>query len=198
MNILSRIRLYHAILASLSLLAYVTGEVGIIHAWLGYGVSAVIVFRLLWALSGERQLGLMRFYPSFEGLKLNTALTHPSISKTLILGIGLSLIAVTATGIFMDKGHAIGMADTQIITTVYADNDEGGFDNREKDSFLGETHEFFANLLLMFVGMHAAYLLLFKRPLALFMLFVPNQTSRTGSHILNKTEKNDDSQPGNN
>ncbi|AGK56908.1 cytochrome B561 [Hyphomicrobium denitrificans 1NES1] len=37
---------------------------GLIHAWLGYGVAAVIVLQLLWALSGERQVGLMRFYPS--------------------------------------------------------------------------------------------------------------------------------------
>ena len=36
MNIIYRIRLYHATLASLSLLAYVTGELGIVHAWLGY------------------------------------------------------------------------------------------------------------------------------------------------------------------
>jgi len=33
-------------------------------------------------------------------------------------------------------------------------------------------HETFANLLLVLVGMHASYLLLFKRPLARFMLFV--------------------------
>lgn len=46
---MNRIRIYHATLATLAVLAYLTGELGIIHAWLGYGVAVVIAFRLLWA-----------------------------------------------------------------------------------------------------------------------------------------------------
>lgn len=41
MNVMNRMRLY--------------------HAWLGYGVAGLIVLRLLWASGGERQAGLMRF-----------------------------------------------------------------------------------------------------------------------------------------
>jgi 3-ketosteroid 9alpha-monooxygenase subunit B len=40
----------------------------------------------------------MRFYPSFEGLKLSNAATHPAITKVFMLGIAISLLAVTATG----------------------------------------------------------------------------------------------------
>ncbi len=176
MNVIKYLRLYHAALAITALLAYITGELGIIHAWLGYGVALIIVMRLLWAISGERQLGLSKFYPSFEGLKVNNALTHPAISHTLLAGIALSVIAVTITGIMMDQGKAIGLAEMKMITPAFADD---GAEYGERDeSLLSESHEFLANVMLLFVGMHVTYLILFKRPLALFMLFVPKQDKK--------------------
>lgn len=188
MNMMILIRIYHAALASLSLLAYLTGEFGIIHAWLGYGVSLVIIFRLLWALSGNRQVGLTRFYPSFEGLQVRNLFTHPAVSKTLMLGIAVSLITVTLTGISLDQGKAIGIAGNNptaeiakmdIISTAYADDDEGSqIENGEENEFLEETHEFFANMLLFFVGMHVTYLLIFKTALAKFMLFIPKPSGK--------------------
>ena len=178
MNIMNRIRIYHATLATLAILAYLTGELGLVHAWLGYGVAIVIALRLLWTLSGERQVGLMRFYPSFEGLKANNMLTHPAISKTLMLGIALSLIAVTGTGIAIDKGKSVGLANAQMVSAAYADDDEREGGHEKEEGFLTETHELFANLLLLFVGMHVTYILLFKFPLAKFMLFVPKKDSR--------------------
>jgi cytochrome b len=175
---MQRIRVYHATLATLAILAYLTGELGTVHAWLGYGIAIVIALRLLWALSGERQVGLMRFYPSFEGLQTNNLFTHPAISKTLMLGIALSLLAVTGTGIALDKGKSIGLADAQMISVAHAD-DDGHESGREKqEGFLGESHELFANLLLLFVGMHVTYIVLFKFPLAKFMLFVPKNDSK--------------------
>lgn len=176
MNIMQRIRIYHATLAILAILAYLTGELGLVHAWLGYGVAIVITLRLLWALSGERQVGLMRFYPSFEGLKFDNAFTHPSISKTLILGIAVSLILATGTGIALDKGKSIGLANAELISNAYADDED-----EESKGFLSEaleeSHELFANLMLLFVGMHVTYIVLFKFPLAKFMLFVPKKDS---------------------
>ncbi len=175
MNTMQRIRVYHAILAALAIAAYLTGELGIVHAWLGYGVAIVIALRLLWALSGERQVGLMRFYPSFEGLQANNLFTHPAISKTLMLGIALSLLAVTGTGIAMDKGKSIGLANTEIVSVAYADNDKRESGHKKEEGFLAETHELFANLMMLFVGLHVTYILLFKLPLAKFMLFVPKK-----------------------
>jgi cytochrome b len=146
------IRLYHATLAILAILTYLTGDFELIHIWLGYGLGTVIIFRLLLALSGNMQVGLSRFYPDFEGLKITNIFTHPSVSKTLLFGIATSLIIATLTGIMMDR-----------ITG------DGGI--------WEEVHEFFANAMLFFVGAHISYLLLFKRPLAKFMLFVPNKKS---------------------
>ncbi len=187
MNIMNRVRLYHALLAILAISAYLTGEMDPAHAWLGYGVVIIIVLRLLWAIGGARQVGLMRFYPNFEGLKLKGALTHPAISRVLMLGIALSLLTVTGTGIAMDKGRALGLAPAGAERSVASapretpaanrssDDEEVGDEEDEggEDGPVSELHELAGNLLLLFVGLHIAYLLLFKRPLAKFMLFLP-------------------------
>jgi cytochrome b len=183
-SVMNRVRLYHALLAILAIAAYLTGEIFPAHAWLGYGVSVVIVLRLLWALGGERQVGLMRFYPNFEGLKLKGAATHPAISRVFMLGIAFSLLTVTATGIVMDQGRAIGIGPAAAERTharspaelSYAhDGEDGEHEGEEhgEEGPLSEVHELAGNLLLPFVGMHVVYLLLFKRPLAKFMLFLP-------------------------
>jgi len=120
----------------------------------------------------------MRFYPSFEGLKFDNAFTHPSISKSLMLGIAVSLILATATGIGLDKGESIGLANAEIIASADADDDAHESGGEKEDGFLSESHELFANLMLLFVGMHVTYIVLFKFPLAKFMLFVPKKDSR--------------------
>lgn len=56
------------------------------------------------------------------------------------------------------------------------DGEEGEGDEDE-EGLLGELHELFANLLLPLVGVHVAYLLLFRLPLAQFMLFWPKRKS---------------------
>lgn len=183
MSVMNRVRLYHATLAILALLAYLTGEIDPIHAWLGYSVAAIIVLRLLWAVAGERQAGLMRFYPKFDGLKLKTAATHPAISRVLMLGIALSLLTIVGTGIAMDQGRALGLnvsgAERAGISAErserHGDRHEGDREHGEEheDGPLSEVHETAVNILLLFVLLHVTYLLTFKRPLAKFMLFLP-------------------------
>lgn len=177
MKAIHLIRWYHAALAVLSVLAYLTGELGLIHSWLGYGVAVIIVLRLGFALTGVRQLGLEKFYPSFDELQLGNMLTHPVISRSLLLGIAVSLILTVLTGIFMDGGKAIGLADANLVLgPAYAgdgyESENEQDDRNEENEFLEETHEFFANVMLLFVGAHIAYLFLFKKPLVKFMLFM--------------------------
>ncbi len=182
MHVMRRLRIYHAALAVLVALAYFTGDDNSFHSWLGYGVAAVIMIRLIWALTGVPQLGLMRFYPHFEGLRLATAMTHPAISRTLLLGIATCLIGVTLTGVAMDRGRSLGFGDQTLTRSVPLDGGESvGRDTHQRDedeSLVGEAHEALANLLMFFVLTHIAYLVLFKRPLALFMLF--SQTPAKG------------------
>jgi len=187
MQVMRRLRSYHAVLAVLVVLAYVTGDDNSFHAWLGYGVAAIILTRLIWAVMGVPQLGLSRFYPHFEGLRLATAMTHPAISRMLLLGIATCLLAATLTGIAMDRGHAIGDAIQAGTGATIAASDRGPGseahdENQEGDeSLVGEVHEISANLLMLLILTHVIYLLLFKRPLALFMLFFHTPAKREGS-----------------
>ena len=48
MPIMHRLRAYHALLVVLAVAAYATGEMGLVHAWLGYAVSVVLIGRVLW------------------------------------------------------------------------------------------------------------------------------------------------------
>lgn len=184
MSVMHRLRAYHALLASLVVVAYASGELEPVHNWIGYGVALVVVARLVWAATGVPQLGLARFYPKFEGLKLGTAMTHPAISRTLLLGIAVCLMGATVTGIAMDQGRALGIANApNAETTGYSSVDASAKPTKiefrkeheeedESDGLISEAHELFANLLMGVVGLHVGYLLLFKRPLARFMLFL--------------------------
>lgn len=176
MPVMTRLRAYHAVLAVLVLAAYFSTEWGAVHAWLGYGVAVVILVRVIMALTGAPQLGLMRFYPQIDGLKLDNAFTHPAISRVLLLGIAVCLIGVTGTGIAMDRGRTFKSASSPASGPVAArvetrgeheggEDDEGG-----EESPLGEIHELFGNGLMLLVAGHVTYLLLFKRPLARFMV----------------------------
>lgn len=170
MSLMHKVRIYHAALAVLTVLAYLTGDFGIVHAWLGYGVAIVIASRFLWAIFNPRQLGLNRFYPEFNGLRFDNFYRHPAVSKTLILVIALTLCGATLTGVAMDGGKAIGFADVNVVGTALA-NGHDEDDNGDGNEFIEEIHEVFSNFLIFFVILHAAYLLLFKRPLARFMLY---------------------------
>lgn len=182
MTVMHRLRAYHALMVALAVAAYATGEMGLVHAWFGYAVSGVLIGRVLWALMGVPQLGLMRFYPQFAGLKLGNAMTHPAISRTLLLGIAICLIGVSGTGITLDRGRAVGLAAGSAVGVAIAKDStdkqvksataRAGNEREESEGLMSELHEFLANLLVGLVILHVAYLLLFKWPLARFMLFL--------------------------
>jgi len=185
MSIMQGLRAYHAILGLLVIAAFLTGELGTIHAVLGYAIAIIIGGRLVAAVSGLRQLGLSRFYPQFEGLALGNAYTHPAISKTLLAGIAACLILATATGIAMDRGRTLGMGTNVVMSEaqVREDGRERRRDSEahggeQENGIVGELHEGLSNLLMIIVGLHVAYLFLFKRPLARFMLFIATPKPR--------------------
>jgi len=182
MSQLYRLRAIHALLGVSVIAAYLTEDAEDVHIVLGYAAVAIVLLRLALAATGARQLGLFRFYPQFSGLKLGNLTTHPAISRTLLAGIALSLIAMLATGVMMER--RIGFAGLSPIASAYADDEfeeseeEGnGRGEDEDESPLSELHELTANLLIALVAVHVAYLLAFKRPLAKFMLFLSNPAS---------------------
>jgi cytochrome b len=179
MSLIHKIRIYHASLGILAVLAFFTGDFGLVHDWIGYGVGLIIVFRLLWAVFNPRQLGLNRFYPDFDGLRFDNAFRHPAVSKALILGVVLTLMGATVTGLLLDGGKAIGLSGIVAVSPAFANGDDGAENGGLGHEVLEEVHEVFSNLMVLFVLVHAGYLLLFKRPLARFMLYRDRRVVRS-------------------
>jgi cytochrome b len=196
---MNRVRIIHTFLALFATAAYLASDVKGLHQWLGYGVLAVIIARLIMVFTSGPQMGLFRFYPRFAGLKPGAALTHPAISRVLLAAIAISLIGTVATGISMDQGKALGRVlapAAQAAERDADDDDEGaaagrstgagraaqeavrqgneegeGAGGKKENEWLEELHETFGNALLISVLLHVSYLLAFKRPLALYMLY---------------------------
>lgn len=200
MTTFEKIRLSHAALAVGCILAYFTGEAGIVHAWIGYSVAAIIALRLVWGLFGPRQVGIARLVPTLEQVSAIRWLDHPAVSKILLSSIVVSLLVVTGTGIALGPGGGErGRRHAALSTTVSqpaaqeprellplafvsparADDDEEGEAN-ESGEWIEEIHEASANLLFLFVGLHVGYVLLFKRKLAFYMLFTETPPARSG------------------
>jgi len=198
MTTFEKIRLSHAALAVGCALAYLTGEAGIIHAWIGYGVAAIIALRLVWGLFGPRQVGISRLVPTLEQVSAIRWLDHPAVSKCLLASIVVSLLVVSGTGIALGPGEgeggrehaalskpvsqpaaqdAVGLLPLAFVSPARADDD---MEREENDSgeWIEEVHEASANLLFLFVGLHVGYVLLFKRKLARYMLFTETPPAR--------------------
>ncbi|WP_339832303.1 cytochrome b/b6 domain-containing protein [uncultured Parvibaculum sp.] len=177
MPVFHKLRIYHAVLAFLVLAAYFTGdEIEVLHNWLGYGVAAMIVFRIGWGVAGPRQLGISRLFPDIMALAKIRRMNHPMVSRTLLAGIVINLLLVTGTGLLMEPPPIGPFAAEVSIAPVFANDDrdrDRGRDGNENEA-LEEVHETTANLLVLFVVLHVTYLLAFKRPMAFFMLFLRN------------------------
>lgn len=197
MTTFQKLRLYHATLACGSVLAYLTGELGLIHAWLGYGIAAVIMLRVVWGVVGPRQVGMAHLVPTISEISAIRWINHPAISKILLTGIIANILLVTATGIAMDDFASLSRQPQQaatvslagdriatqaeikidkargrgIVASARADDRKGERHEGKSEGWLGELHEATANLLFIFVGLHVSYVILFKRKLAFYMLF---------------------------
>jgi 3-ketosteroid 9alpha-monooxygenase subunit B len=85
----------------------------------------------------------------------------------------------------MDRGRTLGMATSIVMSEAQA-REDGRERRRDTDArggeqehgIVGELHEGLSNLLMIIVGLHVAYLFLFKRPLARFMLFIATPKPR--------------------
>lgn len=187
------LRFYHLILAGTALLAYFTAEeLGLVHAWTGYVIAALLGLRLLLGIARKRGFELRRLMPSLATPpRGQSGIRHPVVSRLLVLAILTCVAGAAGTGIAMDQGgtlvgQSIRLHDEDAerggedeadehegsgARIASAEEHEGGED--EDEGPLGELHELFGNLILPLVALHALYLLLVRFELARFMLFLP-------------------------
>ena len=187
------LRLFHWLFAGSFICAYLTGDEGeLLHVWLGYGLIALLLSRLVIAVLRVR--GFPALWPIWTG---NTFTV--SASRMLIVALLLSSSITVVTGLSMvDNSRILGIAAGSLISPAAAGTDREMEMHETSDSadyesaeWLEELHEFAANTTLGIAGAHIVFLLLLRRRFALNMIpgfgnsrAKPRSTRATGTASL--------------
>lgn len=174
-------RVHHLLFGAAVIAAYFTAEsTDIAHAWIGYGAATLIVLRLMLGFLRKSGFEFRRLRPILSAGALGqTGLRHPAIGRGLTVALLLAVAGTAGTGIAMDQGGTlIGQSVRLDREGTEHDEHEGGereAGEREEEGALAEVHETLGNLILPLVAVHLAYMLLLRRDLAFFLLFMPKR-----------------------
>lgn len=177
------IRIFHWGLVFFFLFSYISSESeSPLHAWSGYAVGALLLFRLVWGFVGPKHARFKDFIfsPSeiaayAKGLLAGDAkrhLGHNPLGGLMVFALLFSLAITTVTGMMVygaeeGKGPLAGVmanaesvnVDLTLISTAQADDDwEEYYQDEEGDEHesevLEELHEFFANFTVLLIMIH--------------------------------------------
>lgn len=171
------VRLFHWSLVILFFVAYLTGEdESELHIYAGYGVIALLVFRIIWGFIGSKYArfsdfiygpgAVIRYVKSLFSGAPDHYLGHNPVGGWMVFLLMVSLVGVSWSGLelYAVEGHG-PLANQQelIISTAQAngeredddDNDEDGRGEQEEE-FWEEIHEAFSNFTLVLVLLHIA------------------------------------------
>lgn len=164
MNPFNRLRLLHWLVAAFFLFGYLSGDDGgLLHVWLGYGLIAVLLLRLLAHLSKIRG-----FPPLLPTAGQWQARGVPLLGKLLTVLLLSGAVLTGGSGLMMvDNARVLGLpaAQTADAAMASADGEDG-----EASDVAKEVHEASANLTLLLAGLHVAYLLCYRRHMVLTMI----------------------------
>ena len=167
------VRLFHWTLVVLFTVAYLSGEdEDMLHIYAGYGVIALLAFRIVWGFVGTRYARFTDFVRG-PGATLSYArsllsgkpshyLGHNPLGGWMIIALLLSLAGTCWSGLeaYGAEGHGpLAQQESLFIQPAFAHGDEDEDENgKEKggDEFWEETHELLSNLSLVLVFLHIA------------------------------------------
>lgn len=139
------LRIFHWSLVLLFIISYATGEEeSAIHAWSGYGIVALLIFRFIWGVVGPKYARFTNFvYSPAEIMAYSRDLLvgnakryigHNPLGGLMVVALLLSLSMTTFTGMMLygaeeGKGPLAGVMQAelsvpQLIATAQADDDE--------------------------------------------------------------------------
>ena len=170
------IRVFHWTLVLFFTVAYLTGDdAEDLHAYAGYIIIGLLVFRLLWGFIGTRTARFSSFiYSPSETLRYAKAFVsrhplhyvgHNPLAALMVFALLLSLAFTCWSGLKIyaaeGKGPLAGN-NTLVIATALADDDEENERNSKHDGseLWEDLHEVAANLTLFLVFIHIVGVLL--------------------------------------
>jgi cytochrome b len=150
------VRLFHWSLVASFAVAYLSGEGEwlSLHAWFGYIIGGLILFRLLWGMVGPRHARFTDFvYTPATTLAYSRDLLrgqarrylgHNPLGGAMTVALLVMLVLVTITGLLLyGATEAAGpLADLMLNTSHWA------------AEALEEIHEFFSNLTVLLIALH--------------------------------------------
>ncbi|MDH5357456.1 MAG: cytochrome b/b6 domain-containing protein [Gammaproteobacteria bacterium] len=149
------VRIFHWTLVSYFLIAYLTeDDFMTLHAYAGYTIIGLIVFRVIWGLIGTRHARFTDFVckPSviasyLKDIFYNRAkryLGHNPAGGAMVIALLVSLAITTLTGLMAYATEELSGPLVNLMQTV----PDFIYDEAE------DIHEFFANFTLILVGLH--------------------------------------------
>ena len=169
------VRVFHWSLVALFTFSYLTGdELEELHAYSGYTIIGLLVFRLIWGFVGSEHARfadfvrgpreILAYLKSMREGHPRRYLGHNPAGGAMVvmLLVGLSLLTFSGLMAYAEEGHGpLSGADVSLISTAYADHDdddedEGGKKGEKEDEFWAEVHEFMGNFMLVLIFLHIA------------------------------------------
>jgi cytochrome b len=166
------IRVFHWSLVAFFTIAYLSGdELETVHAWSGYIIIALILFRFAYGFVGTKYARFSDFIKSPAAVKYylqqlfsgspKRYLGHNPAGGWMVVVLLVSLAVSSWTGLkaYADEGHGpLAGTDISLIGNAYADSDTNHDRNEKggehKDEFWEEVHEVSVNFTLFMVLVH--------------------------------------------
>ena len=174
------VRFFHWTLVILFAAAYITGEEAeTVHAYLGYGIMGLIIFRIVWGFIGTKHArfsdfiygprAVFRYLRRLFGRNPDHFLGHNPAAGWIVLLLLTSVMATCWTGLEAYGAKGLGpLAGTEftVVSDVNADDFEHEEDEDEhegygelsnegsEEEFWEEIHEVMTNITLLLIFMH--------------------------------------------
>ncbi len=170
------VRVFHWSLVVMFFVAYFSGDdESVLHVYAGYGVLALVAFRIAWGLVGTKHARFtdfiygsavtLRYVKSVIAFKPLHYLGHNPIGGWMIVALLLSLIGACWSGleVYGKQGHGpLAQVETRLISSAMANDDEKEHrsergkkkDKAEGEEVWEEIHEAFSDLTLFLVFLH--------------------------------------------
>lgn len=163
------VRVFHWSLVVFFFVSYLSGDDdSLLHVYAGYGVLALVAFRLVWGVIGTRharftdfvrgRAATAQYVRALLALKPPHYLGHNPLGGWMIIALLACLALSCWTGLlaYGAQGHGpLAEQSVVLVSPAMADDDrDGGRAEGGEDEFWGEVHEVLSDFTLFLVFLH--------------------------------------------